>query len=65
MITKEYIERSYNQAIREYQCAHNEEERWVYRKAMARLERLASELYGFAYSEELEKAKIKTIKGEK
>lgn len=61
MLTKEYIERSYQQAILEYQSAHNEEERWIYRKTMARLERLASEFHGFAYSDELEKKKEKII----
>lgn len=53
LITKDYIKREYEQAIREFRCAINEEEQWNSRKTMARLEQIAMQEFGFEYSDEL------------
>ena len=59
LISKDYIEREYTQAIREYECAKNEDEQWEARKTMSRLEGIASQEFGFDYSDKLEKLKEK------
>lgn len=46
---KAYIEREYKQAISDFKCSHNEDEQWECRKAMAKLEQIAVEFYGFDY----------------
>lgn len=62
LITREYIEREYVQAIREFQCAHSEDEQWKARKTMARLEDIAMHEFGFDYSDYLEKLKVEVKK---
>ena len=57
LITKEYIKREYAQTIREYQCAHTEDEQWQARKTMARLENIAMYEFGFEYADEIAKMK--------
>jgi hypothetical protein len=55
MLSKEYLEREYKQAILEYKAAINEDAKWVARKSMAKTEACAMEMYGFAYADELHK----------
>lgn len=50
---REYIAQQYRQAWIEYRTAHTEDEQWVARKSMARLERMAAEMYGFEFSDSL------------
>ena len=57
LITKEYIKREYAQAIREFQCAHTEDEQWQARNTMARLENIAMYEFGFEYADEIAKMK--------
>ena len=56
-ISKNYIEREYRQAVLEYKCAANENERLELRKTMARLEQIAMQEYGFEYADELARLK--------
>lgn len=53
MLSKQYLEREYKQAIREFKGAISEEEKWQARKAMASLERCVGEMYGYEYMDEL------------
>lgn len=53
MNNKDYIERDYKQAISDFKCSHNEDERWECRKRMAKLELLACEFYGYQYLDEV------------
>lgn len=55
-LSKRYIERHYKNALMDYATACDDEERWVYRKIMASLERDAMRYYGFEYADELKKA---------
>lgn len=61
LISKEYIIREYSQAIREFQCAHTEDEQWQARKTMARLENISVHEFGFDYVDELEKLKLEVM----
>lgn len=54
LLTKEYLERTYKQAVLEYRCAHNEDEQWQARKEMARLEQIAMQEFGFEYADALQ-----------
>ena len=45
-MTKQYIEKEYDQIIKEWKCAASEEERWLLRERMAKLERTAGSLLG-------------------
>lgn len=49
MVTKNYIEREYAQALREFKCAAAEDEQWQARKSMAKLEQIAMQEFGFEY----------------
>lgn len=53
MVDKDYIEREYRQAILEFKTAKTEEERWEFRKTMARLEQIAMQDHGFDYADQL------------
>ena len=53
MLSKQYLEREYKQAIREFKGAISEEEKWQARKAMASLERCAVEMFGYVYMDDL------------
>ena len=55
MVDKDYIEREYRQAILEFKTAKTEEERWEFRKTMARLEQIAMQDHGFDYADQLHK----------
>lgn len=55
MLSKKYLEGEYKQAIREFKAAFSEDTQWTARKSMAELERLAGEMYGFDYMDELHK----------
>ena len=50
-MSREYILNRYKLAMQDFQLARNEDEQWTARKEMARLERLASELYGFDFAD--------------
>lgn len=54
---KAYIEEQYRLVVLDYRLAKNEDERWESRKTMARLEAIAAQTYGFAYSDQLAKMK--------
>lgn len=53
MLTKNYLESEYKQAIREFKAAINENAQWEARKSMAKLEMIAGQMYGFDYMDEL------------
>lgn len=50
---KTYIEKMYKLAVQDFKFAHDENERWKARKDMARLEAVASQLFGFDYADSL------------
>lgn len=50
---KQYLLSDYKSAVLDYKTAHTEEEQWEARKHMARLERTASELYGFEFADRM------------
>lgn len=52
-LTKSYLECEYKLAISNFKCAINEDEKWQARKEMAQLEKLAGEMYGFEFMDEL------------
>lgn len=51
---KNYIENQYRLAWLDFKTAHTEDEQWTARKQMAKLEALASELFGFEYADSLQ-----------
>lgn len=51
---KTYIESQYKLAWLDFKTAVDESGQWDARKRMAKLEALASELYGFAYADSLQ-----------
>lgn len=55
MLTKNYLESEYKQAIREFKAAIDENAQWKARKSMAQLEMIAGQMYGFDYMDELHK----------
>lgn len=55
MLTKNYLESEYKQAIREFKAAIDENAQWNARKSMAKLEMIAGQMYGFDYMDELHK----------
>lgn len=55
MLTKNYLESEYKQAIREFKAAIDENAQWEARKTMAKLEMIAGQIYGFDYMDELHK----------
>lgn len=52
-MTKEYLQREYKLAILDFKTAHNDADQWAARANMARLERIAADLYGFAFADSL------------
>lgn len=52
-LDKDYLEREYRSAILDFKTAKTEDEQWSARRNMARLEALASEMYGFDYADSL------------
>ena len=54
---REYIVQQYRQAWLEYRTAHTEDDQWDARKSMARLERMAAEMYGFDFADSLQRLK--------
>ncbi len=61
-MTKEYIEKEYDQIIKEWKCAASEEERWSLRERMAKLERTAGSLFGTKYMDEIHDKYVGQIK---
>lgn len=51
---KTYIEREYKLAWLDFKTSPDENDQWDARKRMAKLEALASELYGFDYADSLQ-----------
>ena len=45
--------RQYTLAMLDFKCAADEDEQWTARKAMAKIERTAAELYGFNFADSL------------
>lgn len=52
-LSEEYFKEQYVMAMNDFLCSHSENDQWEARKRMARLERLASEMYGFDFSDNL------------
>lgn len=50
---KEYIRNQYKSAFADFKTARTEEEQWEARRRMAELEVLASQMYGFTFSDSL------------
>lgn len=50
---KEYILNYYKLAMSDFKIAKNEDEKWDARKRMAKLEAIASEKYGFDFTDSL------------
>lgn len=50
---REYLREQYRLAMLDFKCAANEDEQWAARKAMAKVERTAAELYGFDFADSL------------
>ena len=50
---KEYVEKEYEQAIKEYNAALTEDDLDTARRTMKRLEAIAMQDYGFDYADEL------------
>lgn len=57
---KSYLDEQYKLAVLDFQTAYTEDEQWNARKRMAQVERTASELYGFAYADQLHKKYLDT-----
>lgn len=55
---KEYIESQYKLAYLDFTLASSDDQQWDARQRMAKLEALASELFGFDYADSL-LAKVK------
>lgn len=53
ILDKHYIEQMYKIAYVDYLTAKNDDEQWDARKRMAKLQRIASETYGFEYADNL------------
>lgn len=53
MDNKKYIEDQYKIAWLDFKTAYSENERWSARIRMAKLEALASELFGYDYADKL------------
>lgn len=58
---KEYLEKQYDQAVREFATAKTEDEQWDARQTMARLERTAMATFGNKYADQLHK-KVDVLK---
>ena len=61
-MTKEYIEKEYDQIVREWKCAASEEERWLLRERMAKLEHTAGSLLGIDYMDQIHEKYVNMIK---
>lgn len=54
---KKYLEDQYKLAVLDFKCAKDENEQWAARRAMAKLERTAADLYGFEFADSLQTRK--------
>lgn len=61
-MNKEYIEKEYDQIVREWKCAASEEERWSLRERMAKLERTAGSLFGTEFMNLIHEKYVNMIK---
>lgn len=48
-----YLDEQYKIAMLDYKTAHTEQEQWDARMRMAKVERMAMELYGFDFADQL------------
>ena len=60
-LSEEYFKDQYKMAMSDFLCSHSENDQWEARKRMAKLERLASEMYGFDFSDKLRQEATKEI----
>lgn len=60
-LSEEYFKNQYKMAMNDFLCSHSEHDQWEARKRMAKLERLASEMYGFDFSDKLRQEATKEI----
>lgn len=61
-MNKEYIEKEYDQIVREWKCAASEEERWLLRERMAKFEHTAGSLFGTDYMDQIHSKYVGMIK---
>lgn len=52
-LSEEYFKEQYVMAMNDFLCSHSENDQWEARKRMAKLERLASEMHGFDFADQL------------
>ena len=57
-MSKKYILDRYKIAMQDFRLARNEDDQWEARKDMARLEALASQLYGFEFADSLRNQEV-------
>lgn len=57
-ITEDYISNEYHLAVLDFKLARDEEGQWKARSAMAKLECLASELFGFAFCDAMHRKEL-------
>lgn len=60
-LSEEYFKEQYVMAMNDFLCSYSEQDRWEARKRMVKLERLASEMYGFDFSDSLMREARKEI----
>ena len=60
-LSEEYFKNQYKMAMMDFLSASCEDDQWIARKRMAKLERLASEMYGFDFSDKLKQEAKKDI----
>lgn len=60
-LSKDYLIKSYRQALLDFYGALNDEEQWSARRTMARLEQLAMLQYSFDFADELRTLALETI----
>lgn len=53
LLSKEYLINTYRQEVLEFRTASNENEQWNARKAMAKLENIAMQQYGYEFADKL------------
>ena len=54
-LDKNYLKEQYLLAMNDFVCSYSENDKWECRKRMARIEKLASEMYGFEFADNLVK----------
>lgn len=57
-LTKDYISNEYHLAVLDFKLARDEEGQWTARRTLARLEKLAAELFGFAFCDAMHRREL-------